>query len=52
MRIILFFDLPTVTKREVRAYTRFRRELIKLGFFMQQMEQFQVPQKADIEKMT
>nr|MBB1522487.1 CRISPR-associated endonuclease Cas2 [Clostridiales bacterium] len=36
MRIILFFDLPTVTKREVRAYTRFRRELIKLGFFMQQ----------------
>ena len=36
MRIILFFDLPTITKRELRAYTRFRRELIKLGFVMQQ----------------
>lgn len=36
MRIILFFDLPTVTKRELRAYTRFKRELIKLGFVMQQ----------------
>ena len=23
-------------KRELRAYTRFKRELIKLGFFMQQ----------------
>ena len=36
MRILLFFDLPTITKRDLRAYTRFRRELIKLGFLMQQ----------------
>lgn len=36
MRIIVFFDLPTDTPNERRAYTAFRKSLIKSGFVMMQ----------------
>lgn len=36
MRIMVFFDLPMETSHERREYTRFRKFLIKEGFFMQQ----------------
>lgn len=36
MRIIVFFDLPTETYEERRAYRKFRRYLVKSGFMMLQ----------------
>jgi len=36
MRMIIFFDLPTETSQERREYNRFRKFLIKSGFFMMQ----------------
>ena len=36
MRIIVFFDLPTLTDTDRREYRRFRKLLIKNGFFMMQ----------------
>ena len=36
MRTIVFFDLPTETSAEKRAYTKFRKFLIKDGFMMLQ----------------
>lgn len=36
MRIIVFFDLPTLTKVDIREYTKFRKFLIKSGFVMMQ----------------
>ena len=36
MRMILFFDLPMVSKKEIRIYTQFRKYLIKNGFNMLQ----------------
>ena len=36
MRIIVFFDLPTNTDEDKREYRRFRKLLIKNGFFMMQ----------------
>ncbi len=36
MRVIVFFDLPSVTSQEKRMYTRFRKHLIKMGFIMLQ----------------
>ena len=36
MRMILFFDLPMTTKKEVRVYTQFRKYLLKSGFTMLQ----------------
>lgn len=36
MRIIVFFDLPTETPQERRAYTYFRKALVKNGFIMMQ----------------
>ena len=36
MRVMVFFDLPTTTKRDIREYTRFRKFLIKSGFIMMQ----------------
>lgn len=36
MRIIVMFDLPVVTVSDRRAYTQFRKYLIKNGFFMLQ----------------
>ncbi|MDD4088905.1 MAG: CRISPR-associated endonuclease Cas2 [Tissierellia bacterium] len=36
MRVIVFFDLPTITKSDKREYTHFRKFLIKSGFLMLQ----------------
>lgn len=36
MRVMIFFDLPTLTLADRRAYTRFRKYLIKSGFLMEQ----------------
>ena len=36
MRVIVFFDLPTVTMEERREYVKFRKYLIKSGFVMMQ----------------
>lgn len=36
MRVIVFFDLPTLTKTDIREYTKFRKFLIKAGFVMMQ----------------
>ncbi len=36
MRMILFFDLPTVTKAERKIYSKFRKALIEKGFMMMQ----------------
>ena len=36
MRIIVMFDLPTVTMTDKREYTLFRKFLLKNGFFMLQ----------------
>lgn len=32
MWVIVFFDLPTVTKRDRRRYTRFRKDIMQDGF--------------------
>lgn len=34
MRVIVFFDLPMLTKTDVRQYTRFRKYLVSQGFVM------------------
>lgn len=36
MWIIVFFDLPTDTKKAKRQYTRFRKDLLEDGFAMMQ----------------
>lgn len=36
MRIIVFFDLPVVKKKERKIYTKFRRFLLKDGYDMVQ----------------
>lgn len=36
MRILVFFDLPSESASERRAYTQFRKYLIKNGFIMLQ----------------
>lgn len=36
MRVIVFFDLPTETNDEKRAYRAFRKYLVKSGFVMMQ----------------
>lgn len=36
MRMIVFFDLPTETNEDKRAYRIFRKALIKNGFIMMQ----------------
>lgn len=36
MRVIVFFDLPTTTKKDIREYTKFRKFLIRSGFIMLQ----------------
>lgn len=34
MRVIVFFDLPTITNTDKREYRKFRQLLIKSGFLM------------------
>lgn len=36
MRVIIMFDLPTVTLAERKEYTKFHKYLIKNGFLMMQ----------------
>jgi CRISPR-associated protein Cas2 len=36
MRLIVFFDLPTKTKKDRRIYIVFRKKLLENGFFMLQ----------------
>lgn len=36
MRVLVFFDLPTLTCENRREYARFRKFLIKNGFLMMQ----------------
>ncbi|MDD8049434.1 MAG: CRISPR-associated endonuclease Cas2 [Thomasclavelia sp.] len=36
MRIIVFFDLPTLTYKEQKDYRHFRKRLINNGFLMMQ----------------
>jgi CRISPR-associated protein Cas2 len=36
MRVVVFFDLPILTKTEMRQYTKFRKYLISQGFVMVQ----------------
>lgn len=36
MRILVFFDLPTLTPENMRNYRLFRKTLLKNGFFMMQ----------------
>ena len=36
MRIVVFFDLPTLTDKDKRQYRKFRKMLIKNGFVMMQ----------------
>ncbi len=36
MRVIVFFDLPSVSFEEKRSYTKFRKYLLKNGFLMLQ----------------
>ncbi len=36
MRILLFFDLPAVTKTDHREYSKFMKNIEKKGFFMLQ----------------
>lgn len=36
MRIIVFFDLPTITYKDRREYLKFRKYLLKDGFIMMQ----------------
>lgn len=40
MRIILFFDLPSITSEEKRAYRHFVRDLTNLGFYRLQESVF------------
>ena len=36
MRLIVFFDLPVKTKKQIRIYTKFRKFLISKGYLMLQ----------------
>lgn len=36
MRVLVFFDLPTITSEDKREYRAFRKFLIKQGFSMMQ----------------
>jgi CRISPR-associated protein Cas2 len=36
MRVVVFFDLPVLTKKDMRQYTKFRKHLISQGFVMVQ----------------
>lgn len=36
MRLVIFFDLPVKTKKQIRIYTRFRKFLLSKGYMMLQ----------------
>lgn len=49
MRLVVFFDLPMLTDRNRREYTKFHKYLIKNGFIMMQKS---VYSKLVINNMT
>lgn len=51
MRLMVFFDLPTVTKADKRAYTVFRRFLLNDGYDMLQFSVYgRILNGADAEQ--
>lgn len=40
MWVVVLFDLPTETKKERKAYTRFRKDMIRDGFTMFQFSAY------------
>lgn len=36
MRVLVLFDLPSISKQEKRSYIKFRREIMDDGFIMMQ----------------
>ena len=51
MRLLVFFDLPMVTKTEKRAYTLFRRFLLNDGYDMLQYSVYgRIVNGADAEQ--
>ncbi|NMA49157.1 MAG: CRISPR-associated endonuclease Cas2 [Tissierellia bacterium] len=36
MRVLVFFDLPTLTTQDRREYSKFRKHLVRNGFLMLQ----------------
>lgn len=50
MRAVLFFDLPTLTSTDQRNYRVFRKNLIKIGFFMLQ-ESVYVKMSIDMQSL-
>ncbi len=34
MWVLVFFDLPTATKKDIKSYTKFRKNLVEDGFVM------------------
>lgn len=40
MWVLVFFDLPTATKKDIRAYSEFRKLLLKDGFTMFQFSMY------------
>ncbi len=36
MRVMIFFDLPTTTSKDIKNYNKFRKLLIDSGFLMMQ----------------
>ena len=52
MRVIVFFDLPVKSKKDRKAYTDFRRQLMKTGFQMMQYSVYSrtVKNNDDAEK--
>ena len=59
MRVIVFFDLPTISLEDKREYRNFRKFLLKKGFAMMQESVITtrkgalrvMPEKEEIEKM-
>jgi CRISPR-associated protein Cas2 len=52
MRMIIFFDLPTLTKTDRKNATKFRNNLLKDGYYMMQWSVYSRICKgiADVEK--
>lgn len=51
MRLLVFFDLPTVTKAEKRAYVQFRKFLLNDGYDMIQWSVYgRILNGADAER--
>lgn len=51
MRMLVFFDLPTLTLEEQRQYRHFRKDLISNGFIMLQESVYcRMVQNASVQK--